>query len=99
MPVLVEKRQATPVSCFGLWYSERAASPLDLAWQRHCSFLVRWLGRESAAQERRKVVRRILNCKCRIEENKQDLPSVQIKQGRIQNPQALSDGERRGDVT
>lgn len=40
-------------------------------------------------------MRRILNHKCCIEENKQDLPSVQIKQQRIQNPQAsLSDGER-----
>lgn len=48
-----------------------------------------------AAREQHKVVRRISNRKCCIEENKQDLPSVQIIQRRLQNPQAsLSDGER-----
>lgn len=48
-----------------------------------------------AAREQHKVVRRISNRKCCIEENKQDLPSVQIMQRRLQNPQAsLSDGER-----
>lgn len=48
-----------------------------------------------AAREQHKVVRRISSRKCCIEENKQDLPSVQIIQRRLQNPQAsLSDGER-----
>lgn len=48
-----------------------------------------------AAREQHKVVRRISNRKCCIEENKQDLPSVQIIQRRLQNPQAsLSDGDR-----
>lgn len=42
----------------------------------------------TAAPEQHKVVRRILNHKCCIEENKQALPSVQITEQKLQTPQA-----------
>lgn len=69
---------------------------------RRCSLPLDCLARgrqiAPAPLHRRRVVRRILNHKCCIEENKQDLPSAQIIQRRLQHhPQASSsEGEGGG---